>query len=917
MSTYRHPDAVASRSTRTGLFPLALLLSVGWGTFAQAQSAEDVIEEIVVQGYRSSLNASLNQKRDATGSVDVIVAEDIADFPDLNLAESLQRIPGVAITRAGGEGRQVSVRGLGPTFTTTRINGMEALSTGGFTDSLGGNNRTRGFDFNAFDSELFSRLAVHKTSSAELEEGGLGATLDLRTARPFDFNGFILAASGQLGYNDVSEDSDPRAAILISNTFADGRFGALFSAAMSQRNIRDEGSSTVRWSNGEDFGSVDALPLVPANDPDHEVNQAWHPRLPRIDSYLQETERLGLSGALQFRPTDSTSINLDVLRSQSDTTRDEAFIQAALNNGTAVNATNISNYVIRDDAIVSADLTNARLLSERRHDELEVDFSQYVLSLEHSFTDAIRIEALAGRSESEFDNPVQRYVILQKDGDFSYDMSGSKGAIFDFGPQAGDPNGWIVSNLRKREPRTDNTLELGELKLAYDINENLTIKGGISRKTYEFDTSQAFMANEGANGIDGVIASDLLFTYDAGSLGSWAAPNLDEFNRQFGFYDDSGVFETGVDLRPQDTFAVEEETDGIFLQLDFAFDLGVPIRGNVGARDFKTKQRSSGIASLAAGTIVADVEYSDTLPSLNLVADLTDDLLLRFGYAEVINRPGMQLLRPVASVSVAGSNRTVNGNNPGLGPTLADTYDLSLEWYFSEESILALALFRKEIGSFVQTIASNIPYTETGLPIQQAIDACNSSAFGYGPDCNETLDWNVNAPGNSPGGDLDGFELSYQQPFTFLPGIWSNFGVVANYTYVNAEIDYLGTSDGVTTVVRPNESLVNLSENTSNFTLYYEDEKLSARVSVADRDDYLTNVPGRNGTFVERTAGTTNLDFSAGYRINDQFRVTFEGLNLTDEAENQRLDVTEAPSDVVSYYHETGRQFFLGVRYAY
>lgn len=915
MSTYRHPDAVASRSTRTGLLFVALLLPLGWSTVAPAQSAQDVIEEIVVQGYRSSLNASLNQKREATGSVDVIIAEDIADFPDLNLAESLQRIPGVAITRAGGEGRQVSVRGLGPTFTTTRINGMEALSTGGFTDSLGGNNRTRGFDFNAFDSELFNSLAVHKTSAAELEEGGLGATLDLRTARPFDFDGFTLAASGQLGYNDLSEDSDPRAAILISNTFADGRFGALFSASMSQRSIRDEGSSTVRWSAGEDFGSVNGVPLVPANDPDHEVNQAWHPRLPRIDSYLQETDRLGLSGALQFRPTDSTAINLDVLRSQSETTRDEAFMQAALNNATAVNLTNISNYAIRNDAIVSADLTNARLLSERRHDELEVDFSQYVLSLDHSFTDALYIEALAGRSESEFDNPVQRYVILQKDGDFSYDMSGSKGAIFDFGPQASDPNGWIVSNLRKREPRTDNSLEVGEIKLAYDINEYLTIKGGVSRKTYEFDTSQAFMANEGTNGVDGIISSDLLLTYDGGSLGSWAAPNLDEFNRQFGFYDDSGVFETSVDFRPQDSFAVEEETDGIFLQLDFAFDLGIPIRGNVGVRDFRTKQRSTGISGDT--TVVADVEYSDTLPSLNMVADLTDDLLLRFSYAEVINRPGMQLLRPVASVSVAGSNRTVNGNNPGLGPTFADTYDVSLEWYFGEESILSLALFRKDIGSFVQTIASNIPYTETGLPLQQAIDACNSSAFGYGPDCNETLDWNVNAPGNSPGGDLDGFELSYQQPFTFLPGPWANFGVVANYTYVNAEIDYLGTANGVTTVVRPGESLVNLSENTSNLTLYYEDEKLSARLSVADRDDYLTNVPGRNGTYVERTKGTTNLDFSAGYRINDQFRVTFEGLNLTNEAENQRLDVTEAPSDVVSYYHETGRQFFLGLRYTY
>src|SRR5690606_30774065 len=155
-------------------------------------------------------------------------------------------------------------------------------------------------------------------------------------------------------------------------------------------------------------------------------------------------------------------------------------------------------------------------------------------------------------------------------------------------------------------------------------------------------------------------------------------------------------------------------------------------------------------------------------------------------------------------------------------------------------------------------------------------------AFGYGPDCNENLDWNVNAPGNSPGGTLDGFEISYQQPFTFLPGIWQNFGILANYTYVDASIDYLGQVDGETTVVRPDESLINLSKNTSNLTVYYEDERLSARVSLADRDDYLTNVPGRNGTYVERTRGTTNLDLSAGFRINDQFRVTFEALNLTD-----------------------------------
>ncbi len=230
----------------------------------------------------------------------------------------------------------------------------------------------------------------------------------------------------------------------------------------------------------------------------------------------------------------------------------------------------------------------------------------------------------------------------------------------------------------------------------------------------------------------------------------------------------------------------------------------------------------------------------------------------------------MGLLRPVAAVSVAGSNRTVNGNNPGLGPTLADTYDLSAEWYFAEESVLALALFRKDIGSFVQTIVQNVPYTDTGLPLQQAIDACNTSAFGYGPNCNETLPWNVNAPGNSPGGDVDGYELSYQQPFSFLDGIGSNFGLLANYTHVEAKIDYLGVVGGVTTVVRPDESLVNLSDNTVNLTFYFENEKLGARISLAERDDYLTSVPGRNGTYVERTEGTTNVDFSANYNFNDQ-----------------------------------------------
>ena len=269
------------------------------------------------------------------------------------------------------------------------------------------------------------------------------------------------------------------------------------SLSWSERNTLDEGSSTVRWSDAENFGSVNGAVLAPANNPAHEVNVAFHPRLPRYDSYVQNTERLGVAGALQFQPGDATSLNLDVLFSQADTTRDEAFMQAALNNNGFVAATNISNYSIRDAAIVSASLTNATLLSERRHDELAVDFDQTVLSLEHAFTDRFRLNALVGSAESEFDNPVQRYVILQKNGDFSYDMRGGDGAIFTCGPQASDPNGWIVSNLRKREPYTLNELEVGEVTFAFDFSDALTIKAGVTSKTYNLDTSQAVMANEG------------------------------------------------------------------------------------------------------------------------------------------------------------------------------------------------------------------------------------------------------------------------------------------------------------------------------------------------------------------------------------------------------------------------------------
>src|SRR5688572_7408094 len=276
--------------------------SAAAGAWAQATPSQESLEEIVVTGFRQSLSVALDEKRDATGAIDAIVAEDIADFPDLNIAESIQRVPGVSIARDGGEGRQVSVRGLGPQFTRVRINGMEAMSANGGTDAAGGTNRDRSFDFNTFASELFNAVTVRKSSSADLEEGALGATVDLRSARPFDYDGFTVVTSVQGSYNDISEDLDPRGALLISNTFADGKFGALISAAYTKRNLLDEGSSAVRWqnslntdgvqvpglpvpgsfNNGARFGAPVAGYTGPSRDL---LDAAFRPRIPRYDIY--------------------------------------------------------------------------------------------------------------------------------------------------------------------------------------------------------------------------------------------------------------------------------------------------------------------------------------------------------------------------------------------------------------------------------------------------------------------------------------------------------------------------------------------------------------------------------------------------------------------------------------------------------
>lgn len=937
--------------------PLVLAMSVmALPCTVYAQDTEEGVEEVIVTGsFRESLATGMNIKKNQNGFVDAIVASDISEFPDNNLAESLQRVPGVAIQRSGGEGRGITVRGLGPQFTTVRLNGMETISTTGGTDSGTANNRGRGFDFNTFSSDLFSSLTVHKTNSAEIQEGSLGATVDLKAARPFDYDGFVLSAAGNLGYNDLSEETDPGTSFLISNQFADGMFGVLLSAAYSERSVKDEGFSTVRWSNqvSNRFRSVQGLVagsngtagyaagVVPSNpnafdivnglclDADNNATTAcvWNqplvqdptrpfaPRIPRYDSYTHEMERTGASLSFQIRPTDTTEISFDNLFATFDATRQEVFLQASLNPGINISGANanVVDFTIQNNTMIAASLAGIRLLSENRFDEMSTDFSQHTITLKQEFTETFRMEALVGVTKSDFTNPIQNTVMMQADNQaFAYDYRDRNHPVLTFGAGAYDPASWATGSIRQRPQSTLNESAAAGLDFEFDIIDELKLKFGGDLREFDFATDQFVLtAGEGANGVN-MQTNNYIVEYDSG-LGN--GPNWLIPNRAF-IMADHNLFNAPMSPNYGSTFEVAEDTVGLYVQLDYNLEIAsIPVRGNIGIRSFDTDQSSSGWVNGTLPTrqyLTYDHNYSDTLPSFNLTVEPVSDLLVKASYSEGISRATPGQIVPTTTVNATGTTRAVTTGSPTLDPTSAKSYDLGVEWYFSEEGMVALTLFKKEIATFVQTSRTSMPFTETGLPAEAAVNACASAGqptttCNAGPD----VDWAVSVPANSPGGDLTGYEISYQQPFSFLPGFWSGFGTIISYTSVDSDIDYLDVS-GAVVKTRP---LVGLSDETSSATLYWENDTFNGRVSIVERSGYITAAVGTEGSPENGTNGTVNVDASFGYNISDSFKITLEALNLTDEVDDQW--VGEESNQRLSYYHSTGRQFYLGVQYKF
>lgn len=991
-----------------GVSALALVAVTG------AAYAQDEMETVVVTGYRASLEKAMDIKRNSLDASDSILAEDIAKFPDMNVSESLQRIPGVALNRESGEGREITVRGLGAQFTRVLINGVEAIATVGSQDvstsnpgnGAGGTNRGRGFDFNVFASDLFSALTVHKTNSASLEEGSLGATVQLQTARPFDHQGFVFTTSAQAGYQSLAGSVNPRFAALISDTFLGGRVGVLFSGAYGTTNTLEEGTSSVRWmsylSNGTSFGTSGTNNNVVASVNGTacsavwtitgtclDFNSAFRPRFPRYDIIDTHSKRLGLTGSFQWQADDKTLFTIDGLYADFAQVRNERYLEAnSFSSGANVN-TNYTvgsstyhvtslgtrNIAIRSYSLggtqgltypgtasntaLAATATGVGLRAEHRLDHLDTRFMQVTIDGTHEFSDTFKTHILAGWSESHHRNPIQTTLAMDLGcagtGNGSTSSPGCTGAGSVADPYAYDysqgnmpmlhvgdigTSSWYLSNVRERQEFAYNSYRSIAADFEWKANKEVTITGGFDHRNFGFGSLETRRSNGNQFSEDSTIPAAIravdLNSYvettklrgidvPSGSTASWLVPDLNKAASAISLWDQS-VFPLNYAAGYGSTGGVREDDYAGWLEAAWNTEVaGMGFRGDAGARYVETVMDSTGYYLQNGNTLVpkiGHVVYHDWLPALNAVLSPVDDFLVRFNASYALTRPNLTSLLPGGTVSVSGSNAGASVGNPLLPPMRSKNLDLAFEWYYGKGSMISVAGFWKHLDNFIQSVQTTGIWSANpwGWDASPFVAACG----GQGTDWSTitatycigqggaNTPWTFSYSKSQKGAPLYGTEINWQQQLYFLPQPFDNFGVLANYTYVQAQQNYYDSAGRLLMKA----DLNNMSRNSYNATIYYDDEVFQARLTASSRSHYIidANIASNYNNYGIFVKGTFNLDASASYKLNENLMFTFDAINLTNQASNVYADQFAQRS---YQFHKTGQVFYLGAKYTY
>jgi iron complex outermembrane receptor protein len=851
---------------------------------AQSTSAgsNQQIEEVVVTGIRGSLRESLETKRESVGVVDAISAEDVGKFPDKNLAEALQRVPGIVISRDFGEGERVNLRGLSSTLTRTLLNGHSLATADWFIlDQL---NTTRSFNYLMLPADVIGQVKVSKSPQADFEEGGIGGTIDVVTRKPLEMESMQAYLSGQMAYTDLADQYDPQFSGLFNWKNPEGTFGAMIAAIYQERNIRRDGVETLTYDTRTVNGQSGILV----------------PGLIGSALFTQERVRKGVNFAVQFAAADNFDVTLEGLYSKFDADNtNENFLawgSRAINNGgtisnatieggTAVAGTISSLNNGTGDFGVVYDAINRFAAAETR--SIDADFNWQP-------ADKWDLHFKVGYTDAEGNTDSQPFVEFGAPATFTYDLRGKSPQVHFANVDPTDPNDmqFIFSSLHQILNDDDETygyvdatreLEWGVLDSVKfgakytdhnrDLRFNATTYGGFHVPINQTPAS-AFAG--------GPTPGDFLDEISApGTLDAYWQINKDAVN--------SILFNNLTAPRvyyPQQSFSVSETATAGYVMGNLSGDKW---RGNVGLRFVTTDQNSKGNEIGAAGCtpnpfgcftpISVDRTYDDWLPQANFAFDLSDQFVLRAALARVMARPDYTDVAPRVSLNTTALSGT--GGNPNIDPYRANQADVSIEWYNSQDAVVALAVYYKDIKSFI----TDEPGTEV-FTIQAA--TAPSLACTPAGTLLFTCPFTINRRSNGGGGSVQGFEFTVTQPIAM------GFGFTGNYTYSDADTD-------------SGDPLPGNSKDTYNLSGYFENERLSARLSYTYRSDWFVTFD-RN-TPLNQDA-LESLDASVVVNVLDNVALTFDALNITDEKTKQFSGTELRPRAI----YDNGRVYYAGVR---
>ncbi|HEU0096529.1 MAG TPA: TonB-dependent receptor [Rhizomicrobium sp.] len=861
----------------------------------------ETVEAVTVTDFRGELTRALARKRGAVGSQDSVLAEDIAAFPDRNLAESLQRIPGVSITRDSGEGRQISLRGLGPDFTRTQINGMEVLSnTASGMDNRGLVSRTRSFDYSVFASELFKEVDVEKSWAASQDEGGIGGTIGLHTPEPFDYDGLKAVVSAKGITNSNTRTVTPRLTGLVSDRW--GAWGLLVSGAWSSSDSNEFGYRNWGWNQitvapgniGPGIGAADAARLTSTAP----AIQLFAPQAETYSTWFDHRDRLGITAALQYRPNDRLQMGIDLLYGRLTNDRRDTALAAAGTNGLTgdVGGTQrLNSVVIQQNSIIAADWSHIDQRSEYNVMHDDTDFRQVVWNASLQAAQDLTVHAMAGTSRSRYTLPVFDKVFLEsQDHDFSFDDRPDV-PVNHYGFNVTDPAQWKLMRLDTQESAITDNYVNGKLDLDWRLDDASNLTFGAEYKRFSNDgwvrTDKEFHNVPTDTAIPA--GDKTLVPYD--TVANYVVGDVDKTYATIGQIRN---LTPAYDV-PGSDFAVSEKTWAGYAQYNLQSDVfGMRLRANAGLRYFSTDLVSAGSLNTGAALVPAVIRhhYDDVLPAANAALDITDAVVLRLSANRNISRPSLSDLAAAGSLTTAPFGGTISAGNPNLKPFMADSIEGSLEYYEGKLGYIALGAFYKNMESFITTQTSQVSYAATGYPLSFLL-----------PGQSPNISYNYTAPINGKGAVILGLEAAFQRDLAFLPAPLNHLGFVGNVTLADGSTPVLFGSMPVSL------PLNYLSKLSANATLYYETDSWGLRASYAYRSKYLDGAGG-GGNIGEAIAATGNVDMAAHYRIDDHLKLVLEGNDLTDQPIVQYTDVHARRPEAIT---RSGTTYSVGFSYAF